>query len=264
MIRKVVFGVGGLALLGTLVFGTGLYSYVRTSCGYMKRAVHDTVPVEFQIDRARQMVKDIMPEVERNMRLIAREEVEVRRLEERIGRLEDRLAKDRGNILRLKTDLADGGDVFHYAGRSYTTDQVKADLTARFKRFQTADATLQSLEKMHAARQRSLDAARQKLEGMLAAKRQLEVEVENLEARRQMIAAAETTSEFQFDDSHLGRVKELIADLDARLDVADKMVQAETNFHDEIPLDEPSEANIVEQVSQYFGEPNDQELAVVK
>jgi tRNA U34 5-carboxymethylaminomethyl modifying GTPase MnmE/TrmE len=117
---------------------------------------------------------------------------------------------------------------------------------------------------MHAARERSLLAAREKLEGMLAAKRQLEVEVENLEARRQMIAAAETTSEFQFDDSHLGRVKELIADLGARLDVADKMVAAQTDYHDEIPLDEPSEENIVEQVSRYFGEPDDSELAATE
>jgi DNA repair exonuclease SbcCD ATPase subunit len=258
MIKKMVIGAGSLALVGLLFFGPAAWSYVRTSCGYVERAVSDSVPVEFQIDRARQMVKDIMPEVERNMRLIAREEVEVRRLEERIARLQDRLAQDKENILRLKTDLADGGTVFHYAGRDYSAEQVRGDLAARFKRFQTGEATLQSLEKMYNARQRSLDAAREKLEGMLASKRQLEVEVENLEARRQMIAAAQTTSEFQFDDSHLGRVKELIADLGARLDVADKMIAAETDFHDEIPLDEPSQENIVDQVSRYFAEPGDE------
>ena len=264
MIKKMVIGAGSLTLVALLFFGPTAWSYVRTSCGWMSNAVHDSVPVGFQIDRARQMVKDIMPEVERNMRLIAREEVEVRRLQERIGRLQDRLERDKTNILRLKSDLSTGDAPFQYAGRSYTESQVKNDLAARFKRYQTADATLESLEKMHAARERSLQAAREKLEGMLAAKRQLEVEVENLEARRQMIAAAETTSEFQFDDSHLGRVKELIADLGARLDVADKMVAAETNFHDEIPLDEPSEGNIVDQVSRYFGEPDKSELAATK
>ena len=87
---------------------------------------------------------------------------------------------------------------------------------------------------------------------MLASKRQLQVEVENLEARLQMIEAAKATSQYQFDDSRLGRVKELVADLQTRLDVADNLVKAETRIHDEIPLDEVVPENIVEQVTSYF------------
>ena len=87
---------------------------------------------------------------------------------------------------------------------------------------------------------------------MLAAKRQLEVDVENLEARKKMVEVAQTTSNYQFDDSQLGRVKELVTDLRTRLQVAEKMVNAESNLHDEIPLDQATPANIVDQVSQYF------------
>ena len=100
-----------------------------------------------------------------------------------------------------------------------------------------------------------MQAARQKLEGMLAAKRQLQVEIENLEARSQMIAAAQTTSDYQFDDSRLGHVKELIANLKTRMEVAEKLVNAEVNFHDEIPLDKPNSEDIVNQVTEYFAPP---------
>ena len=131
---------------------------------------------------------------------------------------ESRSAKDKEQILQLKTDLAANKDVFQYAGRSYSKEQVKVDLANRFQRYKTVEATLGNLEKIHDARERSLEAARQKLEGMLAAKRQLVVEVENLEAQRQMVAAAKTTSNYEFDDSQLGRVKALIADLQVRLD----------------------------------------------
>ncbi len=87
---------------------------------------------------------------------------------------------------------------------------------------------------------------------MLASKRQLQVEVENLEARLQMVAAAKTTSNYQFDDSQLGRVKELVSNLRSRLEVAEKLVNAEVYYHDEIPLDKAAPENIVEQVTEHF------------
>jgi CO dehydrogenase/acetyl-CoA synthase gamma subunit (corrinoid Fe-S protein) len=70
-----------------------------------------------------------------------------------------------------------------------------------------------------------------------------------------MIAAAQTTSDYQFDDSRLGHVKELISNLKTRMEVAEKLVNAEVNFHDEIPLDKPNSEDIVDQVTEYFAPP---------
>ena len=252
MIKRAIIGSGVALVLAVLFFGRDVVSYVRTSAGYVTDAVHDTVPMEFQIERARGMIKDLVPEIRKNMHVIAKEEVEVEQLQQQIAGAEAKLDKEKTDLIRLKTDVAGGKAVFVYAGRRYTVAQVKTDLANRFERYKTNEATLASLEEIHGARQRSLDAAREKLEGMLVAKRQLAVEVENLEARLQMVAAAQTTSEYNFDDSRLGRVKELIADLRTRLDVAERMVNAEGYYHDEIPLDEPAPENIVEQVAEYF------------
>lgn len=252
MIKKAILATGVALVLALLLFGRSAVSYVRTSAGVVSDAVHDTVPVEFQIERARNMIKDLVPEIRKNMYVIAKEEVEVEQLQQQIAGAEAKLDKEKTDLIRLKTDVAGGKAVFVYAGRRYTVAQVKTDLANRFERYKTNEATLASLEEIHGARQRSLDAAREKLEGMLVAKRQLAVEVENLEARLQMVAAAQTTSEYNFDDSRLGRVKELIADLRTRLDVAERMVNAEGYYHDEIPLDEPAPENIVEQVAEYF------------
>ena len=57
---------------------------------------------------------------------------------------------------------------------------------------------------------------------------------------------------YQFDDSQLGQVKELVSDLRTRLQVAEKMVNAESNLHDEIPIDATAPADIVDQVTTYF------------
>lgn len=255
MVKKVILIAGGATLLGVVLVGTNAVSYISTSAGYMSDSVRNSVPIEFEIERARGMIRDLVPEVRKNMYVIAKEEVEVKRLEEQITKAQATIEKEKDGLMRLKSDLATGENVFKYAGRSYTADQVRVDLANRFERFKTGDATLASLQQIHSARQRSLESARQKLAGMLSQKRQLQVEVENLEARLQMIAAAKTTSEFQFDDSRLGRAKELISSLQTRLDVADSLIQAETNFCDEIPLDRVSPEEIVDQVTEYFAVP---------
>ena len=199
------------------------------------------------------MIKDLVPEVRKNMHVIAKEEVEVQRLDEQIAQTQDAAGQGEGATAAAEDRSGQRARAtFTYAGRSYTADEVQTDLANRFERYKTGEATLASLKEIRTARQKSLDAARQKLEGMLASKRQLQVEVENLEARLQMVAAAKTTSNYQFDDSRLGRVKELVANLRTRLEVAEKLVNAETTFHDEIPLDKPTPENIVEQVTEHF------------
>jgi chromosome segregation ATPase len=252
MIKRILIVGGGAALVGLVLLGRDALSYLRTSVGYVTDAAQEAVPVEFQIDRARGMVEDLVPEVRKNMHIIAKEEVEVQRLNEQIAESQSQLAKEKEQLLRLTADASSGKNVFQYAGRSYTADEVRTDLAHRFERYKTGEATLASLEEICGARQKSLAAARQKLEGMLASKRQLQVEVENLEARLQMIAAAKATSNYQFDDSRLGRVKELVANLRSRLIVAEKLVNAEVYYHDEIPLDKAAPENIVEQVTDHF------------
>jgi len=254
MIKRVLLIGGGTIVVVAVCFGGTAISYLRTSANYLSESVHNAVPIEFQIDRARQMVADLEPVVRRNMHVIAKEEAQLEQLGKRIKAIEARAEKDKGQVLRLKSDLTSGKSTFRFAGRDYSREQVTVDLTNRFKRFKTGQATLESLHRVYEARARSLEAARAKLEGMRAAKRQLLVEVENLEAQRQMVDAAKTTAEYHFDDSKLGRVKELINDLQVRLDTERKLVDAEVYFPDEIPLDEVAPEDIVDQVTEYFGQ----------
>lgn len=264
MIKKIVILAGGTLLVGLLLFGRNTISYIRTSVGSVRETVQNSVPVEFQIDHARHLIKDLAPEVRKNMHIIAKEEVELQRIEEQIAAAESRLVKEKDNIMRLKGDVASDKPTFQYAGRSFTLTEVKSDLANRFERYKTSEATLNSLKGIHEARQRSLAAARQKLDGMLAARRQLQVDVENLEARNQMVAAAKTTSSFQFDDSQLGQAKELVAGLRTRLEVDEKMVNAETEFQGEIPMDKATPQNIVEQVGDYFADKTPDTKSVAK
>ncbi len=63
MIKKMLVVGGGAALLGLIFVGRDAVSYLRTSAGYVSDAVQETVPIEFQVDRARGMIQDLVPEV---------------------------------------------------------------------------------------------------------------------------------------------------------------------------------------------------------
>ncbi len=252
MIKKALFTAGGLGLLAMIFLGRDAASYVRTSAGRVADSVRDTVPVEFEIDRARRMVKNLVPDIRRNMHVIAKEEVEVDRLERQLVVAKQRREKNHSELSRLSADLREGKSVYRYASRTYTPNQVKGDLARRLERCKTCDATLESLREIHQARQQSLEAARQKLEGMLAAKRQLEVEVENLEARLKMVEVAQTTSDFNFDDSRLARVKQLMTDLHTRLAVAEKLVNVDTKYVGEIQMDACAPEDVADQVADYL------------
>jgi hypothetical protein len=252
MIKRAVLVVIGLGLTTVVLFGRNAASYVSTSYHRVTGAVHDSVPVEFQIDRAKQMVRDLDPEIRRSMHVIAKEEVALEQLNQQIANNQGKADKDKKDILHLQADLGKNKGVYQYANHTYTSDEVKQDLARRFGRFKVADDTLASMKQMRDARQKNLDAAQQKLAAMVNARRKLEVDVQNLEAKKKLVEVAQASSEYIFDDSQLARAKELITDIRTRLDVAAKLANADVNVQAEIPLDEATPADITDQVTEYF------------
>ena len=105
MFRRIIFIGGGLTLAAVLLFGRHASSYFRTSLGWVKDCVKSNVPLEFEIDRARKMVIDLVPDIRKNMHSIAQEEVEIERLSKQIAQTEEKLAKDKVDLMRLKADV---------------------------------------------------------------------------------------------------------------------------------------------------------------
>ena len=252
MVKKAVVIAAGVLLLLGLLYGR---SHISTAYGIAQDTLQESVPIPFEIKRAREEIKRLQPEIERNMRAIAEVEVEVAKLERQVTKAKDRLSNDQAEILQLKGDLESGSEVFVYAGRNYSAQQVKTDLIRRFDQFRTQEATLVSKTKQLEAKQRMLLAARDKLEGMLAAKSQLEVDVENLEARLKMVEVAQTTSDFNFDDSQLSQTQELLEQIRTRIEVSEKLVNADVEYYDRIPLGQADvDRDITEEITDYFGE----------
>src|SRR4051812_8137675 len=252
MIKKAILLALGVGITTSVLFGRNAASYVSTTYHRLTSSVEEAVPVDFQIDRAKQMVRDLDPEIRRSMHVIAKEEVALEQLNQQIGGNQDQAEKNKKDILRLQADLSQNKVEYRYAGVSWKCDEVKHELSNRFNRFKVADDTLASMKQMRDAREKNLDAARQKLSAMINAKRKLEVDVQNLEAKRKLVEVAQASSDYVFDDSQLARAKDLINDIRIRLDVAAKLANADVNVQTEIPLNETAPADITDQVTQCF------------
>jgi len=253
-----VMGTVGLGLLGGMLFGKDIISYAKSSAKGVRNVVKDSVPIEFELRRARDLLEDIIPEMQANIRVIATEEVEVAALKGEIAKQREGLSDEQSKIKTLRVALEQPRVQYAFAGRSYSHDEVKHDLAARFERFKESEVVMASKAQVLESRERSLDAARQQLAKTAGQKRILESKIEALTGQYRLVKAATTGAQFQVDNSKLAQTEKLIAQIQKRLDVAARVLAAESKFVEQIPVDTVVESDLVAQVDEYFDSRKDQ------
>ena len=262
-----VMGTVGFGLLGGLLFGKDVVSYVKSSAKGVRTAVKESVPVEFELRRARDMLEDIIPEMHANIRLIAQEEVEVAALKGEIGKAGEALQDEQTRIKTLRIALEQPQAKYHFAGRNYDRYEVKEDLATRFERYKENELVLASRVRLLDSREKSLNAAMQLLEKTRSQKRILENRIEALASQYRLVKAASVGSQIQVDNGKLARTQKLITDIQKRLDVAERVLAHESKFVESIPVDTVVEADLVAQVDEYFDtrddEASDENLGVI-
>ena len=254
MCRKAIVGMLGAAAVGTMIFGTDAVSYMSTGYNEVRDAVRKEVPIEFEIERARHEVEQLVPEIHKSLHVIAEQQVEVENLKETIDHKVASLEEQEEAILALNEDLKSGDTQFVYAGHRYTSKEVQRDLAERFNRFKVAEETLNAQRQILAAKEKALDAHSDTLEGMLSQKKDLEVQLERLEAKMRTVEARKQICSLEIDDSKLAKAKSLIAEIDKKLDVEARLLDAEGNFAGLIPVETKTDVpvDISEQVASYF------------
>lgn len=211
-------------------YGRDGWTYLTTAGRMAASKLRSNVPLEFELERAKTMIEGLIPDVRENMLVIAQEEVSVADLRRDLDRTRAELAKQREELLRMREDIDSASAKFVLGSRNVTRDELKDEAARRFNRFQVVEATVASKEQLLAARERSLEAARTRLENMLNAKRDLEVQVENLQARIKAQQGQTLASSIEIDDSEVARCQHLLDDVRVRLEVADRLVASNGDF----------------------------------
>lgn len=249
--RSVMVAVG-VSLVGGLLFGKDVVSYVRSSAKSVRTVVKDSVPIEFELRRARDLLEEIIPEMHVNVRLIAQEEVEVAALKVDIAKSEESMKEEKLRIAKLRDALAEPKVQYCFAGREYPRSYVKEDLANRFERFKESELVFASKKRLMVSRQNSLQAAMQVLEQTRSRKRMLQDKIESLASQHRLVKAASVGSHIQVDNSKLAQTEKLINQIKKRLDVAERILAHESQFVQAIPVDAVVEEDLLTQVDDYF------------
>jgi hypothetical protein len=248
-----LIGAAAFGILGFVTFGTSFGSYMRSSLGLMKNSVKESIPIEFEIQRARDLLEDLIPETRANLRLVAQEEVEVLNLDKEIAAQRDAVGEQRKKVQKLRETLATQEVSYRIGDRRYERTELVDSLSTQFDRLTTAERFLAGKEELLKNRKSSLSAAMKKLEQTRIAKVELEAQIEALEEQFRLMKLAASGKDFRLDDSKLAEVQKVLKELKDRLDVTQRVMASEAKFIDDLPLEsDQDEGTVFERVDSYF------------
>jgi len=252
MIKKGLFGAALSAGALYLAFGTSASSYVRTAFCKVRHSAQESVPITFEIDRARQQIADLEPAMMNNKEELARAEVDVEHLDREILGIKANLSKEKKAMVAVRESLATGD--LRLAGHvSYTPAEVKADLAGRLDHYRTVSRLLEQKEATLKARHQAVLAARQKLGEMEVQKRTLATKLETIQAQLQAIEAAQDKNDFNFDDSALSKAKKTVSDLERRLEVKARVAGMDGHFPGVTVTPVEPDRDVVKEFDDEFG-----------
>jgi peptidoglycan hydrolase CwlO-like protein len=231
MVKKGLIGAALGAGTLFLVFGTHAPSYVKTAIHKVKQNAKESVPLPFDIDRAREEIAGLEPAIKDNILKLVRAEVEVKHLDKEISAIRTNIETEKKALLTLRESLKTGE--YRLAGHSsvaYTEDEVKADLARRYDSYNNVKKILEAKESTVKAKQSEIVAFRKQLETMMAQKKTLTSKLDEIEARLHQIEATQTANEFQLDGSALARAKESVSDLEKRLEIMARQAELEGRY----------------------------------
>ncbi len=249
MIKWTVAGVAGVALLGILLFGTDCFSYATTSYRAIRGTVKRAVPLDFELQRARDLLADLMPELQANVVLVAQEEVAVEELEKELHEGRRKLAVARASLKGLKEELT---QPVSYLGESARRREAVVDLARRFSNLKLAEKLLEGKEKVLAARKQTLTTTVRSLKDAQIRKIELEADIERLEQEVRLLKMQRQAPAVNVDQSSLVKAERLVAELRKRLALAQKILISE-NLVVVPPEPQETEEELFSRIDEYLG-----------
>lgn len=230
MVKKGVVGatIGAGALYG--LFGTSAPSYVRTAIHGFRSHVKDSMPDQFQIERARDEVQRLEPQLRDTIEFLARTEVDVEHLNREIASIRTNHDNEKVALKAMRSSLDTGELRLAGTNVTYTAGEVKEEIARRLDHYKGVSDVLASKEATLKAKYGEMAAYRKQLEQLGSAKKALMSRIDGIEARLKMIETTKQSRDFNFDEGALSRAKEAVADLERRTEVMSRRAEMEGKY----------------------------------
>jgi chromosome segregation ATPase len=209
---------------------TRLGSYGYTAWNKASKKVKAQVPLEFELDRVREQVQQLVPDMRKNLGQIAEEIVAVDNLKEEIKVGRANLTKHRDDVRVMTDDLKSGVVPVVYNGIRYSRERISEKLATTIKSCVRFETELKNKESLLEHKEKGLDLAREQLGSIRAQKEELELQIAQLESEIRAVRLAQTKSTVQIDDSRLAHIKASLQDIRNRMKVETVKGELEGQF----------------------------------
>lgn len=257
MIKKALVVLGVLLVGGWLWAKTDLGSYAKTAWKNLRASVKRQVPVEFDIQRARDMLASLDGEADKLIGVMAEEMAGIEKGEKEITDLQAAVARQEEIIRDMNTRLKTEGSVITVGGTQRSRDRFAADLERKFTNFKLAQGTLESKKESLEYRRQNLDAAKEQLEALRAKKAELHARIERVETELRKVQADEAWANRcgKFDDTQLAKVKDLVEELETAVKTRkyEVKLRGEDRTIVTAPTPSVSPADLTQEIDSHLG-----------
>lgn len=242
-IKLVVLVTVVVGVVGYGVFGSDVGSYFETLLNMGRRAARENVPLEFELQRARDLTDQIQTDAARMLQTLSRYEVSAETLEKQIERSQAAAEGLRRQLIQAKTE----------AEQTTQSGETSVEVDAANKK---ADARLAVVFRLYKLRKEAIaqqDVALDKKREAIVALRDrlvrlrterihLAAQIETLEATIQSIRASEDYSDSDVNDT-LAKTREILNEVESRTRVLARVAENRREFLAPAEHDEASEVN---------------------
>jgi hypothetical protein len=230
MCKKFAFTAVALVAIAAVLGFTKVGSYVTTGWGKFTHAAKQQVPIEFEIERIKGEIAKLIPDLRKNLSVVAEQMASVDRLEREVTAKKANLDKQEVALRKMAQHLLTNDATYVNEGREFSRDVVARKFELDKKAFKNAQDDLKVQEQILALKRKELENAKAKLEEIRAQEQSLKLEIQALETDLQTVRLQETKNKFVVDDSRLGEVKKSIEELRYRLDTETKKAALEAEY----------------------------------
>lgn len=247
----VVVAFGGAFFL----FGDKLLMKLDSWKQVIRDNVEEQMPLDVEIERARRRTAELATMILRQREIVVRQSIDAENLRNEILKAEKKQSDQKKDLLTLRASLSSPAQEYVTASDTEVeTSDKQRQLEAAFENYKMADATLDARREVLRLRSQTLLEAQQQLHAVEESRKQLQLQVENLVARLELVKAKSGDSNSAVDKESLAQSSSQLRRLDDRLKFMEGMLDEDraidtSRFFTSAGI----RADIGSEVDQYFG-----------
>lgn len=207
MFKKVLIATLAVVFGLAVIKGTWLGSHFRLMCNRVRQSVKDRIPPEQEIARLRMEIDNLAKNDEEYYDKVAKEKVEVAKLERSVEALKKDLGRRESSIREMRDALTNAGEQVSFNGNRYDRSELTEQVRLDARSFQADENTMKARDEKLKAMKRNLSINLKKLNDLKVVRQQMSAELQNLETALAEERQAQAQQESTLDDASYQRIR---------------------------------------------------------